>query len=330
MQSLRKKVTAGSALAMLMSMGMVGTASASHVNCGDLITEDTTLDSDIGPCANGGLTILGDDITLNLNGFRIFGTSGTGDGVGVRIAGGSNVRVGNGTITDFDAGVAIIGGSGNRISRIIARDNIGSASTDFGDGLVISDSSDNLISGNVVDHNGPFDGIGVFGATSTNNTITRNVVTDNNIESSPTLQQDDGIRLEPGTSANIVTRNLVEGSGLDGIALFASSPDNIVRENVVRDNGFHDKTHRKGDGIRAFTGADRSLVESNRVTGNAASGIRIDSMNNQILTNRTSGNNAQPDLLRPAFDLYDTNVNCDANVWSNNTFGTAFPPCTTT
>ena len=29
----------------------------------------------------------------------------------------------------------------------------------------------------------------------------------------------------------------------------------------------------------------------------------------------------------PTFDLLDNNPNCDANVWQDNRYGTAFPPC---
>lgn len=339
-----------------------GVASAAHVTCGSVIIQSTTLDSDVGPCAAGGITVAADNVTLDLNGFRVFGVPALpGDGVGVAVAGRTGVLVTNGTITDFDAGVAIIGGSANTVSGITARDNISTlAAGDFGDGIAISDSSHNLIIGNIADHNGPFDGIGVFGATSTGNLIEDNLVVDNNIASSPTTNQDDGIRLEPGTNGNTVRNNVVRGSGLDGIAVFANSVNNVVEGNDVDGNGFHDKTHRKGDGVRTFLGANDTLVQTNSVFDNAASGIRVDSQSNDILNNQTGGNDAAADVTvnggdlvvvegsvravlvvngettevdpgpAPAYDLFDTNPGntCDANVWSGNTFGTAFPDCT--
>ena len=50
-----------------------GQASANHVSCGDEITADTTLDSDLVNCENNGIVIGADDITLDLNGHRIDG-----------------------------------------------------------------------------------------------------------------------------------------------------------------------------------------------------------------------------------------------------------------
>src|SRR5215210_9323889 len=52
---------------------------ASHVGCGSLITTDTTLDSDVGPCVGDGLIVAADDITLDLGGHTV---SGTGTGAG--------------------------------------------------------------------------------------------------------------------------------------------------------------------------------------------------------------------------------------------------------
>ena len=50
-----------------------GQALASHVGCGDTITTDTTLDSDLVNCRNNGIVIGADNITLDLNGHTIDG-----------------------------------------------------------------------------------------------------------------------------------------------------------------------------------------------------------------------------------------------------------------
>ena len=50
-----------------------GRALASHVGCGDMITTDTTLDSDLVDCPNNGIVIGADDVTLDLNGHTIDG-----------------------------------------------------------------------------------------------------------------------------------------------------------------------------------------------------------------------------------------------------------------
>ena len=51
-------------------------ASASHVNCGDVITQDTTLDSDLLNCPGDGLVIGADGVTVDLAGHTIDGTGG--------------------------------------------------------------------------------------------------------------------------------------------------------------------------------------------------------------------------------------------------------------
>ncbi|MDQ3974459.1 MAG: right-handed parallel beta-helix repeat-containing protein, partial [Actinomycetota bacterium] len=188
-------------------------AAAAQVDCGDVITQDTVLHSDVGPCPDGGLVIGADNITLDLNGRRVFGTDGPGDGAGILIDARSGVRVQNGMVSLFDAGVAVIGGSNNTVTGIRAVSNVGSGLTDFGDGIVIGDSSGNVVSGNRVVGNGPFSGIGVFGAGSSGNTIDNNFLAGNDAvdvtephHGDPTgSQQTDGVRLEPGTSSNVVT-----------------------------------------------------------------------------------------------------------------------------
>ena len=50
-----------------------GRAWANHVSCGETITTDTTLDSDLVNCPNNGIVIGADGITLDLAGHRIDG-----------------------------------------------------------------------------------------------------------------------------------------------------------------------------------------------------------------------------------------------------------------
>lgn len=356
-----------------------GTADAGHVTCGQVITTDTTLDSDVGPC-NGtdGIVVGANGITLDLNGHSVIGDPNLdGEGaVGIVLQNRESVTVtssqAGGTVRDFDAGVTLTQESRNNTVRdVVVRDNIGNSSlSDFGDGIAIFNSSDNLIENNVVDHNGPFDGIGVVqfgeGTSATGNQIVGNEVVNNDIPSSATTNQDDGIRLEPGTTNTTVAGNTVHDNGLDGIALFADSTDNTVHaDNDVRGNGFHDKPHRRGDGVRVFGRPDNPRVTNNEISanevfGNAANGVRVDSRSNDILNNKTGGNAEAPTASQeigpltvtvdvrvrlqlageelqepaPAFDLHDGNTDsegspsCDDNTWSGNTFDTAFPDCT--
>ena len=344
MKKTGKILGVGTVVGLVLSLtALVGPAAASHVGCGDVITQNTTLDSDVGPCTGTGLVIGADGITLNLGGHRVFGTPIAGEGAGILLEDRQNVSVANGTVQFFDAGVAILGGGSNRVGRIQALDNVGGGSTDFGDGIAISDSADNLILQNVARGNGPYSGIGLFGAGSMGNVIDRNLVEFNNILSGPTgPQQDDGIRLEPGTSMNTVTNNRVYDNGLDGIAIFANSSDNVVWRNDIRRNGAHAQVHRQGDGIAVFNRAQRNRIEQNRVFDNGANGIFLrgpittgtgvvipGATNNEVLYNQTGNNGPIPGPGGARYDLRDNNPDCDQNRWFGNTYLTAFPECTT-
>lgn len=319
---------------------------SSTVRCGEVTTGHTVLANDVGPCPDNGIVVGADRIRLDLNGHRVFGTAGHGDGAGVLIRERTGVQVTGGTVSGFDAGVAIVGGSGNKVTNLTARDNIGHTGTSedqqdsqFGDGIAILSSTGNLVSRNQVIHNGPFSGIGLFQLVdgdhprevtgpTTGNRIQHNVVSDNDVCRVPGdpgfprgFCDNDGIRLEPGVHDNVVSNNVVTGSALDGIALFFQAADNVVTNNAVSDNGFHGAFHRKGDGIRVFLEADRTRINANQVVDNAAYGIIVGSLDNRILGNRTGGNEI--------FDLFDQNDGCDDNQWRGNTFDRASPACTT-
>ena len=319
-------------VAFLLGTVLVGTATAAHVTCGQTITQSTTLDSDVGPCASTAIRVGADNITLDLGGRTVYGRQTPGEGPGILVQNRTGVTVRNGRVILFDAGVVIQGGSGNTITNVVAQDNIGTLATDFGDGIAVFGSSNNVIRRNRVQHNGIFSGISLVG-NSDNNLVDNNTVQGNDIEQSATVMNDIGIRVEgPGVNGNIVSNNKVEGNGLDGIQIFpfAANTDNVVRGNTIRGNGFHNKAHRAGNGF--VTGARNNLIERNLVERNAASGIRINGQNNTI-RNNTARNNAVPPLSQGtinaggAFDLHDTTFNCDANVWTNNTFGTRNQPC---
>jgi hypothetical protein len=89
---------------------LIATASASAaesdaIGCGTVITESVTLTHDLAGCAGDGLLISADNVTLDLGGHSL---DGTGTEAGILIAG-SHVRVSNGTVRGFEAGVSIAG-----------------------------------------------------------------------------------------------------------------------------------------------------------------------------------------------------------------------------
>jgi large repetitive protein len=295
-------------------------ASAAHVSCGDTILVSTTLDANVGPCATG-LVIGADGITLDLGGFTLSGTPAAGDGPGILLSGRSGVTVKNGTVTGFDTGVAIEGGFGNAVTGMFLHGNRGTG--DYGEGVLVFNSTRNSVSHNRIMNNGPYGGISILAAD--NNVVANNQIVGNNMAANNTS----GIRLENigqnSSDGNIVRDNVVQGSGLDGIQLFAGSDDNTIARNIVTNSG--------RDGITAFAGSSRNVIEDNQVRSNgfgpliAGNGIFIRSAagsfpspaGNIIRRNTSTGNNV--------LDLRDGTPNCGTNVWSANTANTGTPPC---
>lgn len=332
-----------------------GPAHAATLACGQTITQSTTLDNDLGPCPNHGIVIGADNITFDLNGHSIVGTTSGRDGAGVYLLNRTGVTVRNGTVSAFDVGVAIDGGSNNTVTGIAARDNIGGVGAIGGDGIAIMSSQGNRIVGNQTVNNGPFSGIGLYSRRDGDHPGTRGVARDNFVAQnevtgniigrnriSPTDTDNDGIRVENDAVFNTFTNNRVARNGLDGISLFADTADNVVTNNQVNGNGFYRTTARRGSGIIVFTRSTRNVVENNQVTGNADSGIDIrqpigafpGATSNRIVNNLSVGNSVLPFIPSPvfgqSFDLKDGNPNCDANVWFGNRYRTFNQPCVTT
>jgi len=339
----------------------VAPGSSTTLRCGQVVTANISLTRDVGPCAGDGILVGADGITVNLNGHRVVGTPGPGDNVGIRLPRRRGVVVRGGIVTGFGAGVAILGGSHNTVTGITARDNVGliDGSGDFGDGLAIVNSSDNVLRANKVRHNGPYDGIGVFGGPSTGNLVVANLVELNNIsrfapQVDLMLNLDDGVNLGVGLgggSHTTVANNTIRNNGLNGIdaCSIRGNPcittNDVIVGNLVQANGFGDPLNGEqsdtGDGIHVvsikppgfsfsdFFPTTRVLVATNTVVGNAGDGIVVGSSENQILNNRSVGNGSG--LADFFFDLQDFSLNndCDSNVWLGNTFGTADPACTT-
>lgn len=318
MTRLRRAVCGVSILALLTTVtALAGPAQAATLECGDVITASTTLDSDVGPCTGDGIVIAADGITLNLNRHRVFAVNGEGDNAGIRLTGVSGVTVTNGIVEGFDAGVFIDGGSGNTVRRVGAFNNVNdalAAPCDLGDGIAVLDSSDNVVDGNLVVGNGPFGGITLIGD-SDNNVVTSNQVEGNNIVGSGggcgNMNQDEGIRIEgPGAQHNRVESNQVSDSLLAGIGLHGhvcNPPDPSVPPepantgNVVVRNSI---TGTAGSSVAAGINflqqgpativcpAFDATVERNRTNGNEGDGIFVaaNSHDNQINFNQANDN----------------------------------------
>ena len=255
---LRKIVGAASAGAVALG-GMVALgqpATANHVSCGAVITQSITLDSDLTNCQGDGLRVQGSNIVIDLGGRTISGRSSTNttpdEQVGIRLMNVTGVTVRNGTVTNFDAGVAIGRGSGNTITRLRVLSNINHSTLtgvrtecNFGDGIVALDSDNNNIQSNVAQHNGPYGGITIVGDSD-----------GNRIQGNATRFQD-----VDNQHPNFVTSERPAGNGPCGPFVPTQGTVGAVRQDV---------------GIRVEgPGADNNRVESNQVYDNDAFGITI-------------------------------------------------------
>jgi parallel beta-helix repeat protein len=285
-ESLRRPGQLLALVAVLIVVSCLGVAAgpafASHVSCGDTVTGDTTLDSDLLNCPGTGIVIGADDVTLDLNGHTV-----DGDGVlgcdefyacdfGVDNTGGyDGVTIENGSIRDFATAVFAFDASDNRLRRLSASHNIlggllliaspgariehntisGNGLTTDQAGLIVFDSSEILIERNTVSDNGD---IGMFLVGVDDSRVERNAVSGN---------PETGIGLDGG--GNDVSRNRVVRNG-EGITV--GGDDNTVARNHVADS----RAGVEGGGLGIFVAAGRdNLVERNFVVGASRSGIQV-------------------------------------------------------
>jgi parallel beta-helix repeat protein len=257
-------------------------AHANHVSCGDTITADTTLDSDLVNCPNHGIVIGADGITLDLNGHLVDGDGTPAAGCdnqnepcdfGLFNGGHDGVTVMHGSVREFAAGVLfgtatgrarnnrVLGVSASRNQftgigifsqvRGLVRNSSGDGSLDHeGSGLGLADSRHVRIVNNSFRHN-PHNGINT--GQSSGNLIKGNVFSRNG---------DEGILVEGGPRYRITRNRFVRNGG--GITLGPSSRSVVAHNRIVGGS----------DGIRVEKGHD-NLVAANLVVGTGHVGITL-------------------------------------------------------
>ena len=262
-------------LAVALGCGLAlgaGPASANHVSCGDEITADTTLDSDLVTCENNGIVIGADDITLDLNGHRIDGDGTASPGCdpktelcdfGIANDGHDGVTVRDGSVREFGIGVLVGGARRNRVLAI-------SASSHEFFGAVVGGSSRSVIrSGSFSRNIAPEgDGIGLFGSDHVR-------IVGNEIRRNP----------GPGIHVADSTENLIRGNrfGRNGPGLLMEADRNRVgRNRFFRDEGVivlgsrnevaNNRLTRGGIAVENGRG---NLVAGNVVNRARGTGIRL-------------------------------------------------------
>lgn len=332
----RTQLTAAlAALCLAMLLALPGEALAQTesvdepVLCGALITEDTTLTNDVGPCVMGGLWISGDDITLDLNGHTVFGApvGTTHAGIdptlidpedpdpldawhsfdaapsGIMSWGNSGVTIKNGTVENFDAGVVVRDSSDHVVRDMVIRENghgrVQANPAVYGDGIALWSADNNVVEDNTITGNGPYAQIS-FPYDSTGNVI-RNNVLDGQTRTSPatTAGTPSGMLLEgPGANNNIIEGNTITNNGDAGIRLhrFGCSTGNQIRDNEITDTGQAlpnpAQDGPRGDGIDAGCATHQNVFEENKIENNRGHGLWLgtDASDNHVDTNEVKDN----------------------------------------
>jgi hypothetical protein len=322
-------------LGLALACAAVTPAFANHVQCGDVITTDTVLDSDLVGCPADGIVIEGPNVTLDLNGHTISGSGRSGNDRGVYAVASDGVVIENGVIEKFGYGVYLYGVDGATVRGMTLRDD-GSGLwlygqptgnliedndiSDYGAGLnggwgvAVEEGfstgdqklrpSGNRIERNTVEAQGYYSaGIAVFA-------VDANVIADNELSLGGL-----GIELagyfdaEPSdrnsTEGNVVSGNTISapgGSAQEGIDLVLGANNNFVSGNRVA--GFY-------EGIWNPSYADANLIAHNFVSHSQDVGIRVgyppyDVHRIRVVHNRTSANVV--DGIRIEAGAYDSVV----------------------
>jgi parallel beta-helix repeat protein len=289
------------ALALTCSIAFgAGQASASHVRCGDTITADTTLDSDLVDCPSNGILIGADDITLDLNGHTIDGDDepfepcpeGPCD-LGVLNEGHDAVTIEGGTVRDFGLGVVVARARGNRVRDVVAVENTS-------EGILLFRSARSRVHGTSASRNGVGNSRpGIALIKSDNNRITRNTMSrngdlalfmeasDHNLIRHNTARgnPEDGMIID-GNRNEIVRNRLVRNGGgilITTVSGGGKAVGNVIRRNVVR--------NARAGGIAVDCCVPkRTLISRNYVVGSGRDGINVLNPSTTITDNRAVRN----------------------------------------
>jgi large repetitive protein len=268
---------AAASAALAFSAVSAGQAIATEVQCGDVITHDTTLDADLTCPRSGfenvtGIVIGADNITLDLGGHVLNGPGvGFPDDNAIDNSGHHGVTVRNGAILNFRTSVRYLHSDGGAIENVVGVIKLvdanhvtvsgisdrPSASNIELDGSRFNVIKDNSFDGDIsisasdrnrISHNSPSLGI-VLSNGSTRNQIRDNTIADNDYSA--------GIDVSFSDHNSIVGNSVLRPyRGALGIRVTDS------RATVVRDNSIEWQYF----GI-VLQRSQRSVVERNRVSG---------------------------------------------------------------
>lgn len=241
----------------------MSSAFADQHACGQYITQDTTLHTDILGCQGNGIVIGADNITLDLNGHTI---SGNGFNYGVFSYDHSGVVIENGTIRSFYQGVGLDEGTGNIVRNVTGEFNSAAA-------VSVYESNNNLVEGNT--------------SISSNSGVVvtegeGNVIRNNSIRRGAGI----GIYLLEFSNENLVERNNV--SLMFSGALLFDSDHNHFSRNTFTENGL-------GIWLLGADGADDNVFDRNVMLLNGSDGMRVELNSTGAVIDRNEANQNRDD-----------------------------------
>jgi parallel beta-helix repeat protein len=239
-----------------------GQALATHVSCGDVITQDTRLDSDLIDCPGDGIVMAADNITLDLGGYTIDGVTTSPFHGATGIAGTTTdscphgcsrgVTIENGSIQQFFIGIELNPAGASVIRRLVISDSYG-IEVGGGDGMRIVR---NRVRGG-----------SMFVGSSFDTVIARNQVSNG------------GIGIGGGSRGRIVGNRVVD-SPYYGIRVSDASDHEIVGNSVSGNKV----------GIGASSSAYRTLIQGNFAYANVEDGIQVDCCESMVVRNVANAN----------------------------------------
>jgi parallel beta-helix repeat protein len=292
-------------LCSVVAVILTTTSGVAAVECGEVLTGVEWLDEDLICTTDPALTLSAG--RLDLRGHTVI-CDGTIEGV---VLDGAGAQVLNGAVTGCQFAVLVEGAGNHLVTNLTASVQDPVLDDEEGaEGLRVSSDGNRLVRNRVL-----LGGTNAIRINGTGNHVVGNTVSgsergiridgiENDVADNVIAGVGEGIEVRG--ASNRIRRNQIAGALDQGIELRGAG--NRVDANLAVD--------AVGDGISIFS--NDNLIRDNGAFSNGDDGIIVVETfgNNQIVNNRALGNGT---------DLTDQNLDCDDNVWANNTFGSADP-----
>lgn len=118
------------------------------------------------------------------------------------------------------------------------------------------------------------------------------------------------------STENVFSDNVAAANFFCGISVNGGNHNSFIHNNL---------TGNPSDGLLLFN-AKNNAVRQNTADGNGLNGIEVGMLGSgNIIDHNTAFGNGQGGSA--GFDLVDQNMNCDHNMWTNNSFNLSSPVC---